>query len=494
MKLRLDGYIRVSQVGDREGDSFISPEVQRDGIAAWAAARGHALTFLEPELNRSGGDADRPVFNSALERAERGESDGIVAWKLDRFARDALDAGLALRRLDQVGAVLYTVQENIDASTPEGKFSRDTLLNVAEMQLGRIRSNWQTARQKAVERGIHLASRTPAGYRRKRVRGNDGKLRPEGPLLLDKKAAPVVRDTFRRRAQGAPYSELAQILTEKKVSGGTGNGYWTVAAVSKLLRNRVYLGEARSGEFVKPDAHPAIISEAEFRAAQKARSVTPLRRKGESVALLSGLARCAGCRYCLRSERKAERGGSDQRSWRYQCAAQHAPGRCPTPVGIGLERLEPYVLEEFMAALGPGGVLAWAVPDAKEAQRLQRALDAAREELDAYTVGVRVADVGRDAYIAGIQARQAALEAAQADLDGSGTGPALPAQDLQKAWPDLTRDEQRQLLASAIDAVFVRPGSRWDPIEERVLILWRGEAPTLLPKRGQRLEMEPYTW
>ena len=31
-----DGYIRVSRRGGREGDSFISPEVQRKKIAAWA--------------------------------------------------------------------------------------------------------------------------------------------------------------------------------------------------------------------------------------------------------------------------------------------------------------------------------------------------------------------------------------------------------------------------------------------------------------------------
>jgi hypothetical protein len=35
--MRLDGYVRVSRVGGREGESFISPEVQRDRIAAYAA-------------------------------------------------------------------------------------------------------------------------------------------------------------------------------------------------------------------------------------------------------------------------------------------------------------------------------------------------------------------------------------------------------------------------------------------------------------------------
>jgi len=36
-----DGYIRVSRRAGREGESFISPEVQRKKIADWAIPVGH---------------------------------------------------------------------------------------------------------------------------------------------------------------------------------------------------------------------------------------------------------------------------------------------------------------------------------------------------------------------------------------------------------------------------------------------------------------------
>ena len=42
--LTLIGYTRVSRVGDRGGDSFISPEVQREKIAGYAAAHGHTIS------------------------------------------------------------------------------------------------------------------------------------------------------------------------------------------------------------------------------------------------------------------------------------------------------------------------------------------------------------------------------------------------------------------------------------------------------------------
>jgi hypothetical protein len=51
--LRLDGYVRVSRVGYRSGERFISPAVQREKIAAWAAARPAVLLEVWEELDES---------------------------------------------------------------------------------------------------------------------------------------------------------------------------------------------------------------------------------------------------------------------------------------------------------------------------------------------------------------------------------------------------------------------------------------------------------
>lgn len=83
----VDGYIRVSRVGDRSGESYISPAIQRNALEAWAAERGVELVVHEPEENVSGGTMDRPVFNQIMRRIRGRESGGIVVYKLDRFAR-----------------------------------------------------------------------------------------------------------------------------------------------------------------------------------------------------------------------------------------------------------------------------------------------------------------------------------------------------------------------------------------------------------------------
>jgi Recombinase len=59
------------------------------------------------------------------------------------------------------------------------------------------------------------------------------------------------------------------------------NKNWTVASVGTIIRNRVYLGEARAGKFVNPDAHEPIVTLAEWQAANKARGVHPGARERE---------------------------------------------------------------------------------------------------------------------------------------------------------------------------------------------------------------------
>lgn len=58
----LDGYVRVSRVGGRSGQRFISPEVQEEQIRAYARARGREVGTVFHELDRSG-----TTFRRALE-------------------------------------------------------------------------------------------------------------------------------------------------------------------------------------------------------------------------------------------------------------------------------------------------------------------------------------------------------------------------------------------------------------------------------------------
>src|SRR4051812_4383670 len=141
----LDGYIRVSQVAGRSGENFISPSVQREQIERWVSARDDLLGEVFEELDESGARTDRPLLEDAVERVERGESQGIVVAKIDRFGRSLVDGLAAVGRITEAGGVFVSVQDGLDLSTDTGRLVLRIMLSMAEWELDRIRWNRETA-------------------------------------------------------------------------------------------------------------------------------------------------------------------------------------------------------------------------------------------------------------------------------------------------------------------------------------------------------------
>jgi site-specific DNA recombinase len=113
------GYIRVSRVGGRAGDSFLSPDLQKEQIAAVARREGFEVVEILEELDASGGDAARPLWNEAIRRVEAGDVDGIAVWNLSRFSRSVRDAVNALARIETAGGGCGPPRSS-SATTPPG--------------------------------------------------------------------------------------------------------------------------------------------------------------------------------------------------------------------------------------------------------------------------------------------------------------------------------------------------------------------------------------
>jgi len=200
----------VSRVAGRDGESFISPEVQRKKIEAWAELHDVEILHWWQELDASGAQRDRPMFQLALERCERGETGGIVVAKLDRFARSAVDALEGIKRLNEAGARLVSVEDNFDGSTAMGRFAIGILTLIAELELERIKESWSAAVSSAIERGVYISATPPAGYSRELLA--DGK---KGGLVRVESDAAFIAEAFRRRALGESWMRIAEFLSKK---------------------------------------------------------------------------------------------------------------------------------------------------------------------------------------------------------------------------------------------------------------------------------------
>ena len=143
-------YARVS-TADRGQD----PEVQLAPMRALAAAREWEV--VEYTDRASAADLrGRREWRQLLEDARLGRIDLVLVWKLDRFARSALDALQWLQQLDSAGVGLKILTQEIDTTTPSGRLVFTVLAAVAEMERELIRERVKAGIAQARARGKRL--------------------------------------------------------------------------------------------------------------------------------------------------------------------------------------------------------------------------------------------------------------------------------------------------------------------------------------------------
>lgn len=113
---------------------------------------------------------------------------------------------------------------------------------------------------------------------------------------------------------------------------------WIPTNLNRILTSRVYLGEVKSGQYARADAHPALIDRTLWEMVQSIETARPVQA---SLRLLSGLARCASCRYRMHTRDGKSKGGEMVRY--YQCHRRHASGICTRTAAIQAGALEAFV-------------------------------------------------------------------------------------------------------------------------------------------------------
>ena len=150
------------------------------------------------------------------------------------------------------------------------------------------------------------------------------------------------------------------------------------------MKNRVYLGEARSGDFVKEGAHDPLVTPALWkriqRRLQKGSYVDPNRER----AILAGVCRCATCGGTLTQD-STRRNGKVYPF--YRCKSQ---ARCTAKATIGRDKLEGHVI----AWVGERFRVDGTRPVTPDTSHLQAAVDAAEDELAAYVTATSAAQIG----------------------------------------------------------------------------------------------------
>jgi hypothetical protein len=226
-------------------------------------------------------------------------------------------------------------------------------------------------------------------------------------------------------------------------------------------------------------AHEALLTEAEFDAAQVAKPSPAFEPKAHSAgALLKGLARCAGCGHTL----KILTGWKG--SLRYYCKGPYTTGPCPARCLIRVDELDPWVEAWFLDAIKDNVRVAGAVAARERAAETQQAVEEAERELDAF---IEAASAMRDKarFRAGIEVRERKLELAKLDhaeaMREARTYGDVPSGDLIASWPSLSVEHKRRLLGAFFERVNVSRGK--GNVAERVQFVRDG---VVIPHASER--------
>lgn len=227
-RLRAFVYIRVST----EREEMQSPENQL--FACQEYAKKHGVTIVgEPieDLNLTGRESAKRQIAAVIERVRRGEADVVLVWKWSRFGRNNYESQVNLRELEKAGGRLVAVTEDFDTTTYHGRFSRDNMLLVADLQSGIIGATWQEAHDRRHRNGLPHTGQARFGYQRCR----DCRRKEDSPseylscaschgvLVIDPVRGPALREAYERFVDGESVAGIAADMAGRGIrslSGG----------------------------------------------------------------------------------------------------------------------------------------------------------------------------------------------------------------------------------------------------------------------------------
>ncbi|MBM4592045.1 recombinase family protein [Rhodococcus hoagii] len=337
-------------------------ERQRELIEQWAASGGHEIVGWAEDRDVSGAvdPFKTPELGKWLTEPELLHSwDALVAWKVDRVARNAIYMSRLFAFIMENDKTFATVSDNIDLSTTNGRMLAGIIAGLAEGELEAIKERTQASRQKLQSVGRWPGGKPCYGYRAVE--------NPEGPgwvLDRDPVSYPVLIRIIDDVIEGNTLTAICRKLDEEGVRAPSDHtrwragrpergAKWSVPTVGQLLRSPALLGQiVYKGDVVRDEkgepilAGPPLINWDTFQRLQAALDVRGHRWSGSlsrmDASPLLGVAKCWFCDAPVLHNRQIRRG----KEYRYY----HCKYRCCD--GAKAETYESMVEEALLSEIG----------------------------------------------------------------------------------------------------------------------------------------------
>lgn len=455
-------YLRISD--DHNGEQRATVR-QREDCDRLAASNGWTVAEVFEDVDVSAFKRRaRPQFDRMLQAVEAHEVDVVVAWKLDRLARQHRDLTRLFDACEASGAFIRTVADGVDTRTDSGRLVAEVTTSVAraESQNTSARvARWH--RQRVADGKPNGGGRRAFGYEQGRTR-------------IVPSEAKLIREGAKRIIGGASVRSVASEWERRGIVTPSGRP-WSARSLQRMIGSahlsaqREHDGVLTAGKW-KPILKPEQTAQLRAIFANPARTM-PGRDK--RVNLLSGILRCGICDAVLHSHPRADR------ARRYACKRIPGRGGCGGLARLA-EPVEALVSEAVMVALD-GADITGMVAESQDST-VRAALDsisAAEASLEQLSRDYYVDQaITRAEYFAARDALQTRLDEQRAALERNEHTRVLrdvvdAGQRVRDLWPKRGIDWQRAAIGAVVDHVTLMPAVKgrttFDP--SLVRIVWR---------------------
>lgn len=257
----------------------------------------------------------RPALQEMLDALA--EADVLVIWRQDRLLRHPRHMEGMMEMCADAGVRIVSTQGEVAwGNASERAFTRVRAV-FSGLEVEQMAERIQSSLQHVAESGRH-----PCGS----VYGYD---RQDGHLVINAERSAIVREVYRRYADGESMSSIARDLQARGVPTRRSGYCWTPIAIKGLLQNPTYIGlvpwnrDNPSG--VLPGTHEALVSRELWERVQ-ALLRERARNHGQSVRHMSTLfscglcggpigCRCTGERCVLLCQRRIPLPREEQHAW-----------------------------------------------------------------------------------------------------------------------------------------------------------------------------------
>lgn len=253
----LYGRLSVLDNGKVDGDSL---ESQIALMEQYVAQRPYLhYVKLYQDNGYTGTNFDRPAWDELLRDVRSGRINCIVVKDLSRLGRNYIETGEFLEKdCPRLGVRFISINDGYDSaalnSTEELTAALKNIIN--DYYAKDISRKACSALATKRKRGEYIGSYAPYGYQKDPANKNH--------LIIDPVTAPIVRQIYEWRAEGAGYGTITRRLNEQDIpSPGryrfeqgivTNNNkkgtklLWNRHALTDILRNPVYIGHLAQGK------------------------------------------------------------------------------------------------------------------------------------------------------------------------------------------------------------------------------------------------------